>query len=190
MSQQLKLLQKQSRPGPAFITNVYFCQGSIYKTTLETTIDGAFTWQLWSDQEDRSLQAKLDGWFTAYLKGERFEKEMPYSLDALPPFMRRVLCIIDEIPFGKTLSYKEIALLAGSPLAARAIGNCCKKNPVPLLIPCHRVLGTQGIGGYSGGNGIESKMALLNFETERVSDNSMVITKNENMEILTAILRQ
>ncbi|MCE2982379.1 MAG: MGMT family protein [Parachlamydia sp.] len=79
--------------------------------------------------------------------------------------MRRVLCIIDEIPFGNTLSYKEIALLAGSPLSARSIGNCCKKNPFPLLIPCHRVLGTQCIRRLQVRNGIESKMALLNFET-------------------------
>ncbi len=66
------------------------------------------------------------------------------------------------IPYGETRTYGDLASDLGMP--AQAIGQCCGANPVPILIPCHRVLAANGLGGFSGGGGIEAKVALLKHE--------------------------
>lgn len=78
-------------------------------------------------------------------------------------FQRKVWREIAKIPFGKTKTYKEIAEAIGNPLAYRAVGQACKKNPVPIIIPCHRVISSSGsLGGYRGG--IKRKKILLDLE--------------------------
>jgi methylated-DNA-[protein]-cysteine S-methyltransferase len=80
------------------------------------------------------------------------------------PFQKKVWSVISSIPFGKTLDYKSIARKLGSPLAYRAVGTACGKNPVALFIPCHRVVRTHGEDfGYSWGK--EAKKWLLEFES-------------------------
>ena len=72
---------------------------------------------------------------------------------------------IKKIPKGKVRSYKEIAVAISRPKASRAVANACGKNPFPLKIPCHRVIGSNGyIGGYSGEGGIKKKIELLKLE--------------------------
>ena len=72
---------------------------------------------------------------------------------------------IKKIPKGKVRTYKEIAVAISRPKASRAVANACGKNPFPLKIPCHRVIGSNGyIGGYSGEGGIKKKIELLKFE--------------------------
>ena len=68
-----------------------------------------------------------------------------------------------KIPYGKTLSYSELAQKSGSKLAYRAVGTACGKNPLPLIIPCHRVTAVNGLGGFGGG--LHTKRFLLNLET-------------------------
>ena len=69
---------------------------------------------------------------------------------------------ISNIPFGKTTTYKEIAIKIGHPNASRAVANACGKNPYPIIIPCHRVICSNGkLGGYSGPGGIPEKRRLL-----------------------------
>ena len=80
-------------------------------------------------------------------------------------FQIQVWSEISKIPFGKTKTYKEIAVLIGKPNSARAVANACGKNPYPIDIPCHRVIRSDGnIGGYSGDGGIKKKMQLLKSE--------------------------
>ena len=72
---------------------------------------------------------------------------------------------IKKIPKGKVRTYKEIAFAISRPKASRAVANACGKNPFPLKIPCHRVIGSNGyIGGYSGEGGIKKKIELLKLE--------------------------
>lgn len=79
------------------------------------------------------------------------------------PFQRSVWSALLDIPYGGTESYGSVARSIGT--AARAIGGACARNPIPILIPCHRVLGSNGaLGGYSGGEGIASKHYLLRLE--------------------------
>ena len=72
---------------------------------------------------------------------------------------------ISRIPYGQTMSYKEIAARIGHPKSSRAVANACGKNPYPIIIPCHRVICSNGkLGGYSGPGGISEKRRLLKNE--------------------------
>ncbi len=83
----------------------------------------------------------------------------------ISPFHQRVLRRCAAIPSGLTMSYAELARCAGSPLAARAVGSAMARNPWPLIVPCHRVLGASGrLTGYSGAGGIDTKRRLLDWE--------------------------
>jgi methylated-DNA-[protein]-cysteine S-methyltransferase len=98
----------------------------------------------------------------AYLAGRRTEFDLPFALD-LPPFRTAVLETVHAIPFGEALSYGEVAGAVGNPRAARAVGQAVGANPLPLLIPCHRVLASAGrLGGFGGG--LDWKRFLLRLE--------------------------
>lgn len=98
-----------------------------------------------------------------YLAGERAFFDVPWDLRALPAFSRRVLELTARIPFGDVRTYAEIARAIGAPRASRAVGNALGSNPVPLVIPCHRVIRGDGTtGGY--GLGPDLKPRLLTLE--------------------------
>ena len=81
-------------------------------------------------------------------------------------FQKLVWAEIDKIPYGSTITYKEIAIKIGKPRAARAVANACGKNPKPIIRPCHRVICSNGnVGGYSFGSGTILKKALLSLES-------------------------
>ena len=88
---------------------------------------------------------------------------VPLGVEA-SPFTRRVYDVVRAIPAGRTLTYSEVARAAGRPGAARAVGNAMARNPVCLFIPCHRVVGASGLGGYSGAGGAATKRRLLEIE--------------------------
>jgi methylated-DNA-[protein]-cysteine S-methyltransferase len=91
--------------------------------------------------------------------------DIPVAIDHCPPFSKRVLAACRKIPYGRTQSYAELAVVAGSPRAARAVGRAMATNPLPLVIPCHRVLGSGGkLGGYSAAGGLSLKRRLLDLE--------------------------
>src|SRR5689334_15218144 len=99
---------------------------------------------------------------SAYFEGEPIELPVDLRL-ASAPFRRVVLERLREVPRGATVSYGELAARAGNPKAARAVGTACARNPVPIVVPCHRVLpGTGRLGSYRGGP--ERKAALLTLE--------------------------
>ncbi len=84
--------------------------------------------------------------------------------------------MISEIPRGKVLTYKDLAIKIGKPKSSRAIANACGKNPLIEVIPCHRVIRSDGkLGGYSGKGGIDKKKKLLENEGHRFNDNSKII---------------
>lgn len=97
-----------------------------------------------------------------YLAGERRKFTCPLELKGTP-FQRSVWRALAKIPHGETVTYGELAKRVGKPKAARAIGNAVGKNPVPVAIPCHRVLASGNrLGGFSGG--LAKKRALLKLE--------------------------
>jgi len=98
-----------------------------------------------------------------YFAGRRHTFEVPLDWSLIGPFGRRVLRKTAAIPYGGHLSYAEVATEAGSPRGARAAGNALGSNPIPIVIPCHRVLRSGGsLGGYGGG--VERKRYLLELE--------------------------
>ncbi len=109
---------------------------------------------------DRVVAKQLDQWFA----GTRHEFELDIDLDGINGFKRTVLeTLVREVPWGETVSYGELAGLAGRPRAARAAGSAMRNNPIPFVIPCHRVIAAGNkIGGYGGGrNAIALKRELL-----------------------------
>jgi methylated-DNA-[protein]-cysteine S-methyltransferase len=100
-----------------------------------------------------------------YFNGERKRFDLPVDLRQTTPFQRRALQLIRDIPVGRVWTYKQVAEKLGRPTASRAVGQAMAHNPVPIIIPCHRVIATSGgLQGYGAGRGIESKRMLLRFE--------------------------
>ena len=103
--------------------------------------------------------AELEEYFT----GARRRFDLPLDRALSTGFREKVQRVLPRIDYGSTRSYKEIAELVGSPRAVRAVGTACATNPLPIVVPCHRVLRTDGaLGGYVGG--LDAKTALLTLE--------------------------
>jgi len=100
-----------------------------------------------------------------YFAGTRREFDLPLDYEA-GGFERRVLDQLARVPYGKTVSYGELAAMAGSPRAARAVGSIMRHNPLMIVMPCHRVIGADGsLRGYGGpGEGLAEKRWLLELE--------------------------
>jgi methylated-DNA-[protein]-cysteine S-methyltransferase len=98
-----------------------------------------------------------------YFAHERTVLRIPLDVTAVPPFHRTVLSALREIPYGTTASYGQLAATIGRAGASRAVGRACATNPVPIVIPCHRVVhADESLGGYRGG--INAKQWLLQHE--------------------------
>ncbi len=109
------------------------------------------------------IHAQLDEYFV----GRRAAFDLPLRLRGTP-FRLQVWAALRTIPFGQTLTYGELARRLDRPGAARAVGGACGDNPVPLVVPCHRVVASRGLGGWSGPPGL--KEALLDLESSALGD--------------------
>jgi len=157
--------------GPVFVAASP--EGVINVSTSEGTAD-AFAARLDAELGGRAhliaaanvpLQAALEQ-LAAYFAGagRAFDVPLDWRLLQATAFYRSVLVAMADVPWGHLVSYSELARRVGSPRAARAVGHACALNPLPILIPCHRVVyAGGGIGGY-GGPGIAYKRALLAIE--------------------------
>jgi methylated-DNA-[protein]-cysteine S-methyltransferase len=106
-----------------------------------------------------SARRELD----AYFEGRRRDFDLPLDLGPVGGFARVVLDELARVPYGRTTTYGMLAARAGRPRAARAVGTVMNRNPVPIVLPCHRVLGSSGsLVGYGGG--LERKETLLRLE--------------------------
>jgi methylated-DNA-[protein]-cysteine S-methyltransferase len=115
---------------------------------------------------DRWVQTTLDQ-LAEYFAGDRTAFTVPVDLSGLGAATRAVLETLRAIPAGETISYGELAARSGTGVPARAIGSIMGSNPVPIVIPCHRVVAADGLGGYSGGHrgqGRQTKLWLLEHE--------------------------
>jgi methylated-DNA-[protein]-cysteine S-methyltransferase len=118
-------------------------------------------------QLDKNFLPDLQQRIVAYFEGENvdFSTDPAVSLDGLSPWDHKVLLTCRKIPSGRTTTYGQLALRIGHPGAARAVGSALARNPIPLIIPCHRVLRTDGhLGGFSAPGGLTTKRNLLRHE--------------------------
>jgi len=122
----------------------------------------ALDWGWGRDQTETPLLARARAQLHAYFDGEPIVFDLPLS-PAGTGYRQRVWAALCRIPFGEVRTYAEIAREAGG--GPRSVGGANASNPIPILIPCHRVVATGGIGGYSGGGGLDTKRALLALET-------------------------
>ena len=112
------------------------------------------------DLRDGALFAAATEQLQGYFAGERRDFDLPLDLGSgfRADFLRALLAI----PYGETRTYGDLARALG--VSAQAIGQACGANRLPVIVPCHRVLGASGLGGYSGAGGVETKVALLRLE--------------------------
>jgi len=129
-----------------------------------TEEDGAITALDWRDVDappDTDLMKQAARELVAYFAGTRTDFTLPLAPrgSSFQQQFYRTLC---AIPYGETRTYGALAAELG--VSAQAIGQACGANPIPILIPCHRVLAATGLGGFSGAGGVETKVALLRLE--------------------------
>ena len=126
--------------------------------------DDAIVAMRWTDTpagNGSPLLAEAARQLAAYFEGRLSRFDLPLA-PAGSPFETRVWSAMRAIPYGETRCYGEVAEAVGA--APRAVGRACGKNPIPIVIPCHRVLAKGGIGGYSGDGGLTTKRRLLALE--------------------------
>lgn len=115
------------------------------------------------DRAAAALAARAEREILEYLAGRRRKFTVPVDLSAAPPFHAKVLRALARVSYGRTVTYGELAARVGRPHGARAVGQAMARNPVPLVIPCHRVVASGGgLGGYGGG--LDLKRRLLDLE--------------------------
>ena len=126
--------------------------------------DGAITRLVWNGRDDgpgTPLLQEAAAQLMAYDKGQLDRFDLPYHI-AGSEFQRQVCDLMYAIPLGETRTYGDIAKELGQP--PQPVGQACGANPIPVIIPCHRVLSANGLGGFSGEGGVETKVALLRHE--------------------------
>lgn len=121
----------------------------------------ALDWGWGRDQDDTPLLRRAIAQLEAYFDGERAPFDLPLA-PAGTAFERQVWTYMSEIPSGEVRTYGDCARAIGS--VARAVGQACGSNPIPVIIPCHRIVAASGLGGYSGDGGVAAKQALLRLE--------------------------
>lgn len=130
-----------------FISNVYFGKENISKDI---------------NVKETDILKEASSQLNKYINGEIKEFNLPLSPKGTE-FMNEVWASLCKVPYGEVLTYKEMGEMIGRPKAARAVGLACNRNPIPIFIPCHRIVGSNGkLTGYLGG--IDIKEKLLNIE--------------------------
>lgn len=124
----------------------------------------ALDWGFVDEVESTPVLEEAQKQLTAYFAGRLQSFDLPLAPDGTD-FQKIVWQAMGKIPMGQTATYKELAAMAGSPKAFQSVGTACGLNPIPIIIPCHRVLAAgDKPGGYSGHGGLETKRALLKIE--------------------------
>lgn len=139
--------------------------GKIYIAEENNKITNISYINILAEEKQTQLIKKTYDELCQYLKGERTNFDIPISPKG-SQFQQKVWQTVSSIPYGETRSYKDIANLIGAPKSSRAVGMANKKNPIVIIIPCHRVIGTNNsLIGYNGGTSLKKKL----LEIEKVN---------------------
>ena len=158
-----KLVNNLSNPGPIKVT-LHSSAGPVQVEWRNSKLVSVHLGETCPKSKDipEPFQAFLMD-LERYLNGERVRFKVPIDLGVQPPFIEKALRECSKIPYGSSRSYAELAEVAGNPNAARAVGQAMARNPLPIVVPCHRVLTSDGhLGGF--GCGLEWKRFLLKLE--------------------------
>ncbi len=118
--------------------------------------------------EDNRVWESLIKKVKEYFTGKKVDfSDYQLNLDNYTNFQKKILQTVRKIPYGETRSYKKVAEEAGYPRAYRAVGNTMRNNPLPLILPCHRIIKSNGmLGGFSGKEGVAFKKKMIDLESE------------------------
>lgn len=129
------------------ITKLFFCRSRIFRR---------------SDSQETPVLKEAARQLAEYFSGRRKVFSLPLSPEGTE-YQKNIWAVLRDIPYGETRTYKQVAQAAGRPGSCRAVGTACHRNPIAILIPCHRVIGSNGsLVGYAAG--LEIKKALLDLE--------------------------
>jgi methylated-DNA-[protein]-cysteine S-methyltransferase len=129
--------------------------------------------------ESKDLWKQPKKQFIEYFSGKRSRFDLPLDLSGATPFQKKVYAALSRIPFGEVRTYRWLAEKIGNPRALRAVGMANGKNRWPIVIPCHRVVGSDGfLTGFSAPGGLDLKAALLELEGVRVTQGKVPVGKN------------
>ncbi len=121
--------------------------------------------KIWPDSiHAGSLLQDLQVQVAGYFDGDPIDFNTSVDLFDVSDFQRKILSTAKNLKYGQTISYVNLAKSIGQPGAARAVGTALGDNPIPLVIPCHRVVGTNGVGGFSASQGVKLKERMLEME--------------------------
>ncbi len=153
------LLSHNFTNGPEIEVLIVPCKKTVFRVLLKESL--VFSVSFFTHL-DPFLEKNILLWLTAY--GNKKTSPLHFlPKQILPAFSAKMLTTLSEVPFGALISYQDLAVGGGNPLASRAAGTFCRKNPFPLLIPCHRIITSSGhLGGFAFGLSI--KKTLLAFE--------------------------
>jgi methylated-DNA-[protein]-cysteine S-methyltransferase len=145
--------------GDGVVTRLTF--GHATRTEAIASLRSAFEEEAAIENWHPQLRARLE----RFAQGEKQNfSDIEVVETESTPFASRVIQAVRKTTPGQTLSYAEVAEASGSPRAARAVGNIMARNPIPIIIPCHRVTASGGLGGYSAWRGLDTKQRLLDLE--------------------------
>jgi methylated-DNA-[protein]-cysteine S-methyltransferase len=159
----LSTIENRIEEGPDIEVTIEVKEGIIQSVSLVASSSKGMKWKIISSFLDADLNKEIDHWLKNYALQKNPIFSLPLNWGIVSPFTREVLKLIENIPFGCTMSYGKLAVLMNCATASRAVGGACGRNPFPLFIPCHRVLSSNHqLTGFS--EGIEIKRSLLIFE--------------------------
>jgi methylated-DNA-[protein]-cysteine S-methyltransferase len=116
-----------------------------------------------------SLLQDLQNQIIQYFDGQTIDFNASVDLSGLSDFQQKVLTATKQLKYGQTITYANLGKSIGQPTAARAVAQALGQNPVPLVIPCHRVIGSDGLGGFSADQGVKLKQKMLEMEAASVA---------------------
>lgn len=159
---QQTLIQGSLDKGPRLHINILLGRGTIDDVTLAFS-KNSFSYTVTSFNDQPQLINAIIEWLTSYSNQKPLPLTLPLRLDHATSFTKQALDALIQVPFGKTARYKDIATAIENEKATRAVGSVCHHNPFPLFIPCHRIVSSQGLGGFA--YPMEMKKLMLNFES-------------------------
>jgi methylated-DNA-[protein]-cysteine S-methyltransferase len=149
-----------------------------FGTSSENTINGNLQ-EISTLPTQRDLLAKIKRQLAAYFSGRLKIFDIPVDWGVLSTFQQKALRALQKVPYGQITTYSRMASDIGQPNATRAVGGAMARNPMPVIIPCHRVVASDGqLTGYSGSGGLETKAWLLQLEGRLVTGQRVIDNGN------------
>jgi methylated-DNA-[protein]-cysteine S-methyltransferase len=150
--------------GPLFVaaSDAGVCEIDFASSHIQTEVMRRIEQRGFHPIPNQTAITTVAGQLNEYFNGERDQFEVPLDFSGVTPFTKAVLVATNKVPFGHLSTYRQIAESIGQPTAMRAVGNALGRNPIPVIVPCHRIVRSDSkMGGYTGGPHIKERLLKL-----------------------------